>query len=219
VVATSDRDSFALIGEHTRMLRILNGGVDASPLLDAERLHLMTGVRPEQYLDYAALRGDTSDNLPGVHGFGPKTAARLLAALGTARAAYQDAAADGDRCREAVGAALARTLATQTATEVWQRNCAAMTMVDDIDLGAGLESGPGCLPLDEAAIRETYERFSLHVPTAVRALALREPDQRAMAPRVEPRWIPAAPAARRFPPLPAPAPVPAGPAYVQEALF
>ena len=34
VVATSDRDSFALIGEHTKMLRILNGGVDASPLLD-----------------------------------------------------------------------------------------------------------------------------------------------------------------------------------------
>ncbi len=68
VVATSDRDSFSLIDEHTRMLRILNGGVDASPLLDPERLAMVTGVRPEQYLDLAALRGDTSDNLPGVHG-------------------------------------------------------------------------------------------------------------------------------------------------------
>jgi hypothetical protein len=66
VVATSDRDSFALIDDHTRMLRILNGGVDASPLLDPTRLAMVTGVRPEQYLDLAALRGDTSDNLPGV---------------------------------------------------------------------------------------------------------------------------------------------------------
>ena len=65
VVATSDRDSFSLIDEHTRMLRILNGGVDASPLLDPERLAMVTGVRPDQYLDLAALRGDTSDNLPG----------------------------------------------------------------------------------------------------------------------------------------------------------
>ena len=93
VVVTSDRDSFALIDEHTRMLRILNGGVDASPLLDPERLVTLTGVRPDQYLDYAALRGDASDNLPGVPGFGPKTTARLLAALGSARAAFDDAAA------------------------------------------------------------------------------------------------------------------------------
>ena len=91
VVATSDRDSFALIDEHTRMLRILNGGVDASPLLDPERLAMVTGVRPDQYLDLAALRGDTSDNLPGVHGFGTKTAVRLLQALGTAQAAFDDA--------------------------------------------------------------------------------------------------------------------------------
>jgi len=48
VVATSDRDSFQLIDEHTKMLRILNGGVDASPLLDPRRLVLVTGVRPEQ---------------------------------------------------------------------------------------------------------------------------------------------------------------------------
>ena len=66
------------------MLRILNGGVDASPLLDPDRLELVTGVRPDQYPDLAALRGDASDNLPGVRGFGAKTAARLLRALGTA---------------------------------------------------------------------------------------------------------------------------------------
>ena len=99
VVATSDRDSFALIDEHTKMLRILNGGVDASPLLDPQRLVMVTGVRPDQYLDFAALRGDASDNLPGVAGIGPKTAARLLAEFGSASAAFDDAAGDGARCR------------------------------------------------------------------------------------------------------------------------
>ena len=98
VVATSDRDSFSLIDDHTRMLRILNGGVDASPLLDPERLAMVTGVRPDQYLDLAALRGDTSDNLPGVHGFGTKTAVRLLQALGDAQAAFDDAADGGEKC-------------------------------------------------------------------------------------------------------------------------
>ncbi len=47
------------------MLRILNGGVDASPLLDPARLAIVTGVRPEQYPHLAALRGDALDNLPG----------------------------------------------------------------------------------------------------------------------------------------------------------
>src|SRR3954453_11879673 len=46
VLATSDRDSFALVDEHTRVLRILNGGVEASPLLDPRRLEMVTGVRP-----------------------------------------------------------------------------------------------------------------------------------------------------------------------------
>ena len=81
VVVTSDRDSFALIGEHARMLRILNGGVDASPLLDEHRLVTLTGVRPDQHLDYAALRGMRPTTFPGCP-VRPKTTARLLAALG-----------------------------------------------------------------------------------------------------------------------------------------
>ena len=65
VVVTSDRDAFGLIDAHTRVLRIINGGVEASPVLTAERLVTLLGVRPEQYRDFAALRGDPSDNLPG----------------------------------------------------------------------------------------------------------------------------------------------------------
>ena len=175
VVATSDRDSFSLIDEHTRMLRILNGGVDASPLLDPERLAMVTGVRPDQYLDLAALRGDTSDNLPGVHGFGTKTAVRLLQALGTARAAFDDAAGGGEKCSAAIGKARAKALVAPEAKERWLFNREVMAMVTTADVGLDL-AGPGRLPLDEDAVRATYSRFELHVPTAIRGLTLREPD-------------------------------------------
>jgi 5'-3' exonuclease len=221
VVATSDRDSFALIDEHTKMLRILNGGVDASPLLDPERLAMVTGVRPDQYLDLAALRGDTSDNLPGVMGFGTKTAVRLLQALDSGQAAFDDAAAGGEKCSAAVGKARARALQAPEAKPRWLLNREVMAMVTTAELGLDLK-GHGGLPLDEDAVRATYSRFELHVPTAIRALTLREPTRTVTEPRHDPSWQdPRWTAAPRpkVGPLPKLIPAPAGPAYVQEALF
>ena len=215
VVATSDRDSFSLIDEHTRMLRILNGGVDASPLLDPVRLAMVTGVRPEQYPDLAALRGDASDNLPGVAGFGAKTAVKLLTALDTAEAAFADALSGGDRCRAAVGSARARTLTTTEARERYDLNREVMTMVRTAELGLDLAAGPGRLPLDEATVRQVFGRFELHVVAAVRALTLQEPTRTVEPTFVDPRWT--APAPQRYAPLPAL--VPQAPAYVQETLF
>ncbi len=215
VVATSDRDSFALIDDNTRMLRILNGGVEASPMLDPRRLELVTGVRPEQYLDFAALRGDTSDNLPGVPGIGPKTAARLLAEFGTAAAAFEDACGEGTRCRSTLGAAVARRLALPEARAAWELNRSAMAMVADAPLGLDLPAGVGCLPLDDTAVRATYSRLELHLPTAVRALTGKaSPTPRPVD--VDAAWRPPSQRAPvRFPPLPhRPEPV-----SVQETLF
>jgi 5'-3' exonuclease len=215
VVATSDRDSFSLIDDNTRMLRILNGGVEASPMLDPQRLEMVTGVRPDQYLDLAALRGDVSDNLPGVPGIGPKTAARLLAEFGSASAAFDDACAAGERCRQVLGAATATKLGLPEARAAWQLNREAMEMVCDAPLGLDLPRGVGCLPLDEAAVRTTYAWLDLHVPTAVRALTGKEPS----LPRpvdVDTSWRPARGyAPMRFPPLPKQP----EPASVQETLF
>ena len=215
VLATSDRDSFSLIDDNTSVLRILNGGVDASPLLDPRRLEMVTGVRPEQYLDLAALRGDASDNLPGVPGVGPKTAARLLMEFGSARAAFDDAAAGGARCRAVLGAALARTLAGAEARKTWQHNCTVMAMVADAPIGLDLGNGVGCLPLTEGAVTATFRRLELHVPSAVRALTGKEPS----APRpvdVDASWRPPTRrATMRHPRLPS-KPLPA---YVQETLF
>lgn len=216
VVVTSDRDSFSLVDEHTRLLRILNGGVDASPLLDPVRLQMVSGVRPDQYLDLAALRGDASDNLPGVKGFGAKTAVKLLSGLGTAADAFADAAAGGERCTAAVGAARARTLATDEARERWQLNREVMTMVRtaDVGLGPGAASGDVTV-LDERTVVAVYARHGLDPRAAVRALLLREPAT-TPPPSYDVRATPP-PAVTRFPPLRRPAEP--EPTSVQEALF
>ena len=212
VLATSDRDAFALVDEHTRVLRIIDGGVDASPMLDPRRLFLVTGVRPEQYSDLAALRGDTSDNLPGVPGIGPKTAARLLAEFGSAAAAFEDAADGGTHCRAALGAAVARRLADPEAREAFELNRAAMAMHRDVSLGLDLDAGAGRLPLHVDAVSGCYAAHGLPVPGALRALCGAE------VPTQQPRdadasWRPARRrSAIRFPPLPKPA-------SVQDTLF
>jgi DNA polymerase-1 len=172
VIVTSDRDAFGLIDTSTRVLRVINGGVEASPLLTADRLVILLGVRPEQYADFAALRGDPSDNLPGVRGFGPRMTARLLTALGSAEAAFADLAAGGPRVIAAVGPALATRLADSSSRRTWEFNRAVMTMqtVVPVDIDASR------LPLDADAVRATYRAHDLHwtTATALRALAHEE---------------------------------------------
>ncbi|MYF84693.1 MAG: DNA polymerase I, partial [Acidimicrobiia bacterium] len=77
LVVTGDRDSFQLVSTTVRVV-YTRRGISDTVVVDPEWVEDKYGVRPGQYLDYAALRGDTSDNLPGVPGVGEKTAARLL---------------------------------------------------------------------------------------------------------------------------------------------
>src|SRR6202046_5379064 len=82
VVVTGDRDSFQLIQDpHVRVLYNRRGVSDYS-LYDEAGIIERTGVPPSQYVQLAALRGDPSDNLPGVPGVGEKTAAKLLVKYG-----------------------------------------------------------------------------------------------------------------------------------------
>jgi 5'-3' exonuclease len=76
-VLSSDRDLIALVSETTRLLRPRHSMADLR-IYDPGAVVREYGVRPEQYTDLAALRGDPSDGLTGVRGIGPKTAARLL---------------------------------------------------------------------------------------------------------------------------------------------
>jgi DNA polymerase-1 len=151
VLVTSDRDSFALIDATTSVLRVRNGGLDEAVLVTAASLPGVCGVEPWQYRDFAALRGDPSDNLPGVLGFGSRTAARLLAVFGSVAAAW--AALDGGdaaKVREVVGDQLCEALGSASAREAVERNRHLMRMrvdlpIPDLDVAR--------LPLDRAAIR------------------------------------------------------------------
>ncbi|CAN5318877.1 5'-3' exonuclease [soil metagenome] len=82
-VVTGDRDLFQLVDD-SRGVRVIYTGRGMSNLevLTDAALIAKTGVRPDQYADYAAMRGDASDGLPGVAGIGEKGAASLLATYG-----------------------------------------------------------------------------------------------------------------------------------------
>ncbi|PSQ92175.1 MAG: hypothetical protein BRD57_03235 [Proteobacteria bacterium SW_6_67_9] len=75
VISTGDKDLAQLVDGHITLVNTMSGEV-----LDRERVHEKFGVPPERIVDYLALVGDTSDNIPGVPKCGPKTAAKWLRA-------------------------------------------------------------------------------------------------------------------------------------------
>jgi DNA polymerase-1 len=82
IVVTGDRDTFQLVEDpHVKVLYNRRGVSDYS-LYDEAGIIARCGVPPSQYVMLAALRGDTSDNLPGIPGVGEKTAAKLLTTYG-----------------------------------------------------------------------------------------------------------------------------------------
>jgi DNA polymerase-1 len=81
-VVSGDRDTFQLISESTTILYPVKGVLNLARMDDAAVLEKY-GIHAKQYPDLAALVGETSDNLPGIPGVGPKTAAKWLQAHGT----------------------------------------------------------------------------------------------------------------------------------------
>ena len=82
LICTGDRDSFQLISEKTTVL-YPKRGVSDLVRMNAQALLEKYGMTPEQYPDFAALRGDPSDNLPSVPGVGEKTAAKWIIEYGS----------------------------------------------------------------------------------------------------------------------------------------
>ncbi|HVL99438.1 MAG TPA: DNA polymerase I [Egibacteraceae bacterium] len=81
LVVTGDRDVFQLVDAHTSVL-YTRRGISDTVVMDAAAIEAKYGVGPDRYAHLAALRGDPSDNIPGVPGVGEKTAAKLLAEHG-----------------------------------------------------------------------------------------------------------------------------------------
>ena len=135
VIATSDKDAFGLISDTTTVLR-LKSGLDNAVEMTPAVLRREVGVSPQQYLEFAALRGDTSDNLPGINGIGPSRAKALLAAYPT----VAEAVADPIGCRSVLGKALGQALIDDLASEhsVFRRNVDLMRIRRDlpVDLDA-----------------------------------------------------------------------------------
>src|SRR5439155_14422712 len=78
IVVTGDRDTYQLVEDPLVKVLYNRRGVSDYALYDEAGIEERTGVTPAKYPEYAALRGDPSDNLPGVPGVGEKTAAKLI---------------------------------------------------------------------------------------------------------------------------------------------
>jgi DNA polymerase I len=105
LIVTGDRDSYQLVADpHVRVLYNKRGVSDYA-LYDEAGIEDRCGVRPERYVEYAALRGDTSDNLPGVPGVGEKTAAKLINTYGGIDGIYEHLDAQTPKLRENLAAA------------------------------------------------------------------------------------------------------------------
>jgi len=82
-VVTGDRDMVQLVSDRVSVLLTVNGGMEKWPLLTPDLAFERFGVHPRCYVDFAALRGDASDGIPGIPGVGPKTASSLINHFGS----------------------------------------------------------------------------------------------------------------------------------------
>ncbi len=111
LVATSDRDAFALVSERTTVLQPTRGVSELARIGPAEVVERY-GIEPRQVPDFIALRGDPSDRLPGARGIGPKKAADILRQYGS----LEEALAAGRFAQEAEDLRLYRRIAQLDAT-------------------------------------------------------------------------------------------------------
>ena len=155
LICTGDRDAFQLVSDTTTVLYPRKGVSDLARMTPAA-VEEKYGVTPDHYPDLAALVGETSDNLPGVPGVGPKTAAKWIASYGTLDALVADVEQVPGKAGESLREHLDDVL----------RNRRINALVCDLDLPAG--------PADLAFTTE-WNRNAIHeVFDALEFAALRE---------------------------------------------
>ncbi|PZM92007.1 MAG: DNA polymerase I, partial [Actinobacteria bacterium] len=123
LICTGDKDAFQLVGDRITVLYPRKGVSDLARM-DSEAVLAKFGVRPEQYRDLAALVGEPSDNLPGVPGVGPKTAAKWINQYG----GLDGVIAQADQITGKAGANLRERLADVIRN--YELNC----LVSDLEL-------------------------------------------------------------------------------------
>ncbi len=145
IIVTGDRDSYQLVDDpHVKVLYNRRGVSDYA-FYDEAGIFERTGVTPAQYVDYAAMRGDPSDNLPGIPGVGEKTAAKLIATYGGLDGIFANVDAQTPKLREALIANEQRA----------RENAALMVLRRDVPLDIELDS-LGVHP-DDAEVRRLFD--------------------------------------------------------------
>ncbi|HET7778207.1 MAG TPA: 5'-3' exonuclease H3TH domain-containing protein, partial [Rudaea sp.] len=146
VVSTGDKDLAQLVGPHITLVNTMTNST-----LDVAGVKAKFGVAPEQIIDYLALVGDSSDNIPGVEKCGPKTAAKWLAEYGTLDGVIANADKIGGKIGENLRAALPQLpLSRQLAT---------------VKTDVALDVVPAGLTLrapDTEKLREFYRRYEFN---------------------------------------------------------
>ena len=150
IVVTGDRDTYQLVEDPLVKVLYNRRGVSDYVLYDEAGIKERTGVTPAQYPQYAALRGDPSDNLPGVPGVGEKTAAKLITTYGDLDTVF----AHVDEATPKLRASL-----TEYEEQV-RRNAEATPLVRDVPLDVGLDDlKPGRWDPEEVRSLFTFLEF------------------------------------------------------------
>jgi len=87
-IVSGDLDMLQLVTKKVHLMHTAKGGADAIVEYDPERVFARYGLTPEQMVDFKSLKGDSSDNIPGVPGVGEKTASKLIASFGSLEQLY-----------------------------------------------------------------------------------------------------------------------------------
>ncbi|MET9106185.1 DNA polymerase I [Streptomyces zhihengii] len=153
LIVTGDRDSFQLVSEHTTVLYPTKGVSELTRFTPA-KVEEKYGLTPRQYPDFAALRGDPSDNLPGIPGVGEKTATKWISQFGS----FAELVERADEVKGKVGQALRDHL------ESVKLNRHLTELVRDVELPkavAELERAP----YDRTALKGFLEVLEIRNPS------------------------------------------------------
>jgi DNA polymerase-1 len=166
MVVTGDRDMFQLIEPGIRVMATSRGSTETK-IYDRQAVIDRYGIPPELIPDFYGLKGDTSDNIPGVPGIGDKTASDLLQRFGT----LEDVLGSID---EISGAKRKENLTEHADNARMSKQLA--TAVRDVPVEVDLEDSVSSPP-DRSRLRETFREFELRDPLRRIEEALAEQDE------------------------------------------
>jgi DNA polymerase-1 len=150
MVVTGDRDAYQLVGPGVRVMST-SRGITETKVYDGDAVVERYGVPPELITDLMGLRGDTSDNIPGVPGVGEKTATQLLQRFGSLEGVLESV-------EEISGAKRKQNLVEHADDARMSKQLA--TLQYDIDTGVDLAAAMASEP-DRGALRDFMREFEL----------------------------------------------------------